>query len=179
MGRMHIQTDSLREQFLRGARTGRHEQSQQTSLALLILAPAVILSAGTKPNFTGIWKLDVAKSDLGSAPIQALVVEVEHREPVFKYVAKGVAGGQQFEEQESLTTDGKPGQDSRGATVVTTWDGDALVTQASGGDGSPLYESRISISADGKTITRVFVTKRADDPQTRRELYEKQAKGDI
>jgi len=148
-------------------------------LPLLILASTAILSAGSKPDFTGIWKLNVAKSDLGSAPIQALVVEVEHREPVFKYVAKGVAGGQQFEEQESLTTDGKPGQDSRGATVVTRWDGDALVMQASGGDGSPLYESRISMSADGKTITRVFASKSANDPQTRRELYEKQAKGDI
>jgi hypothetical protein len=149
-------------------------------LPLLILAPAVILSARTKPNFTGIWKLNVAKSDLGSAPIQALVVEVDHNEPVFRYVAKGLAGGQQFEEQEALTTDGKPGQDSRGATVTTKWDGDALVTQATGGDGSPLYESRISMSADGKTITRVFVRKSADDPQTRRELYEKQkARGDI
>ena len=149
-------------------------------LPLLILAPAVILSARTKPNFTGIWKLNVAKSDLGSAPIQALVVEVKHNEPVFRYVAKGLAGGQQFEEQEALTTDGKPGQDSRGATVVTKWDGDALVTQATGGDGSTLYESRMSISADGNTITRVFVRKSADDPQTRRELYEKQrARGDI
>lgn len=146
----------------------------------LILAPAVILSAGTKPNFTGVWKLNVAKSDLGSSPIQALVVEVEHNEPVFKYVVKGLAGGQQFEEHESLTTDGKPGQDSRGATVVTRWDGDSLVSQATGGDGSPLYESRLSMSADGNTVTRIFVRKSADDPQTRRELYEKQkARGEI
>jgi hypothetical protein len=143
-------------------------------LPLLVFASASILSAATKPNFTGTWKLNVAKSDLGGAPIDALVVEVEHKEPVFRYAAKGTAGGQPFEEQESLTTDGKPGQDARGATVVTKWDGEALVTQASAGDGSPLYESRLSMGTDGKTIVRVFVLKSADGSQTRREMYERQ-----
>lgn len=149
-------------------------------LPLLILAPVVILSAATKPNFTGTWKLNVAKSDLGGAPIDALVVEVEHKEPIFKYFAKGSASGQPFQEQELLTTDGKPGQDSHGATAITKWDGDALVTQATSGDGSLLYESRISLAADRKTITRVFLLKTADGSQTRRELYEKQkATGEI
>jgi len=143
-------------------------------LPLLILASASILSAGTKPNFSGTWKLNVAQSDLGGAPIEALVVEVEHKEPIFKYVAKGSANGQPFQEQELLTTDGKPGQDSHGANVTTKWDGEALVTRASSGDGSPLYESRISLAADRKTITRVFVLKTADGSQTRREIYERQ-----
>jgi len=143
-------------------------------LPLLILASTSILSAGSKPNFSGTWNLNVAKSDLGGAPIDALVVEVEHKEPVFKYVAKGSANGRLFLEQELLTTDGKPGQDSHGATVTTKWEGDSLVTQATSGDGSPLYESRISLGTDGKTIIRVFVLKTADGPQTRREMYERQ-----
>jgi hypothetical protein len=120
------------------------------------------------------WTLNVAKSDLGSAPIDALVVEVEHKEPIFKYVAKGMAAGQPFEEQEALTTDGKPGQDARGATVVTRWEGDSLVTQATSGDGSPLYESRLSLGTDGKTITRLFVLVTADGSRIRREMYERQ-----
>jgi hypothetical protein len=149
-------------------------------LPLFILASAIFVSAATKPNFSGTWKLNIAKSDLGGAPIEALVVEVEHKEPVFKYVVKGSANGQPFQEQELLTTDGKPGQDSHGATVTTKWEGDSLITQASSGDGSPLYESRISLAADRKTITRVFVLKTTDRSQTRRELYEKQkATGEI
>jgi hypothetical protein len=149
-------------------------------LPLLILASTIFVSAATKPNFSGTWKLNVAKSDLGGAPIDALVVEVDHKEPIFKYVATGSANGQPFQEQELLTTDGKPGQDSHGATVTTKWDGDSLVTQAAGGDGGPLYESRISLAADRKTITRVFVLKTPEGSQTRRELYEKQkATGEI
>ena len=149
-------------------------------LPVLILASTTFVSAATKPNFSGTWKLNVAKSDLGGAPIDALVVEVDHKEPIFKYVATGSANGQPFQEQELLTTDGKPGQDSHGATVTTKWEGDSLITQATSRDGSPLYESRISLAADRKTITRVFVLKTNDGPQTRRELYEKQkATGEI
>ena len=90
---MHYQTDNLWGQFSGLVLAGMNNPSR-LFLPLLILAPAEILSARTKPNFTVIWKLNVAKSDLGSAPIQALVVVVEHNEPVFRYVAKGLAGGQ-------------------------------------------------------------------------------------
>ena len=59
---------------------------------------SVVLSAQTKPNFTGTWELNVGKSDLGGAPITKLVVQIEHQDPALKYTAKGVADGQDFEE---------------------------------------------------------------------------------
>ena len=140
--------------------------------AFLLLMTSAVLGAQTHPNFSGIWKLNVQRSDMGTSGVTALVAEVNHKEPVFTYTVKGTAGGQEFEETEKLTTDGKPSQDSHGATVKAHWEGTTLVAEATGSDGSVLYSARLSLSDDGKTITRVF--KQTDDPQPRHEIYEKQ-----
>jgi hypothetical protein len=91
-----------------------------------------------------------------------------------KYTAKGVADGQDFEETETLSTDGKPGHDSRGAVVTTRWEGATLVSVATTDDGRPFYDARMTLSADGKTAVRDFVRTSPDDPQKRHEIYEKQ-----
>ena len=133
---------------------------------------AAVCSAQTHPNFTGIWKLNAEKSDTGSSGVTALVVDVTHKDPALSYTVKGTAGGQDFEESESLTTDGQPSRDSHGATVKAHWEGTTLVAEGSGDDGSMVYVARITPSDDGKTFTRIF--KQAGDPQPRREIYEKQ-----
>ena len=141
-------------------------------LALSLLLTATSLFAETHPNFSGTWKLDVSKSETGSEGIAELTVDVDHKDPVFTYTAKGTAGGQDFEETESFTTDGKPSRDSHGANVTAHWDGTTLVAEATGDDGSNLYTARLTLSEDGKSITRVV--KQRDDPQPRHEVYEKQ-----
>ena len=141
---------------------------------LLLLFGSTVLSAQTKPDFTGAWKLNVEKSVLGGAPIARLMVQIDHKDPVFKYIAKGTAGGQDFEETESITTDNKPGRDAQGAVATAHWEGATLVSDAIGADGNPLYEVRFTLSEDGKIATRDFVRKSADDPQKRHEIYEKQ-----
>jgi len=137
--------------------------------AVLLIAGA--LFAEDHPNFTGKWKLNVQKSE-NSSGLTELVIDVDHKDPVFKYTVKGVAGGQQFEQSESFTTDGKPSHDSQGLTVTASWDGPALVAVGTAGDGSMVYLSRLTLSEDGKTITRVFTQK--DNPQQQHEIYEKQ-----
>jgi hypothetical protein len=147
--------------------------SKPLLLCFAVLFATAVLSAQTKSNFNGTWLLNVEKSELGGAPITKMVVQVEHEDPVFRYTAKGTSGGQDFEETESLTTDGKPGRDAQGAAVKTHWEGATLVSEAIGGDGNPLYEARLTLSEDGKTVTRDFIRKSADDPQKRHEIYEK------
>lgn len=155
-----------------------YPESMKTSAKTLILVmltfAAALLAAQSKPNFSGTWQLNMGKFDLGGTPISKLVVGVEHKEPVFKYTAKGIADGQEFEETETLTTDGRPGTDSRGGAVRTHWEGMTLVSESTGPDGGALYEARVMISEDGKTITRDFLRKSADDPQKRHEIYDKQ-----
>ncbi len=144
------------------------------SLFLTLTLNPVFLSAQAKPNFTGTWELNIAKSDMGGAPITKLTVQIEHKDPNFKYTAKGTADGQDFEETETITTDGKPGPDSHGNQVATHWDGTTLVSVVNGADGSPLYESRLTLSADGKATIRDFVRASADGPQKRQEIYDRQ-----
>jgi hypothetical protein len=78
----------------------------KTHLQTLFLASAVLcavaLSAATKPNFSGDWELNPAKSDLGGAPITKLVVHIEHKDPMFKYTAQATVNGQDFEESKAL-----------------------------------------------------------------------------
>ena len=141
-------------------------------LSLLLLFGAAALLAQTQPNLTGTWKLNTAKSELGTDGVTVLVVDIDHKDPILKYTAKGTAGGQDFEQTETITTDGKPSRDSQGINVKAHWEGTTLVAEGSGDDGSMIYVSRLTLADDGKTITRVFTQK--DDPKTRHELYEKQ-----
>jgi hypothetical protein len=145
--------------------------SRLFSLAAVLLG-AVALFGADHPNFTGTWKLNVNKSEMGSNGVTALVVDVNHKDPVFTYTARGSAGGQDFEQTETLTTDGKPSRDSQGANVTCHWEGASLVGEGKGDDGTVLYKLRLTLSDDGKSITRVFT--QGDDPQPRHEIYEKQ-----
>jgi hypothetical protein len=144
------------------------------SVLLTLALGAALGSAQSKPNFTGTWVLNLAKSDLGGAPITRLSVQIDHNDPVLKYTAKGTADGQDFEETETLTTDGKPGHDSRGAVIVTRWEGNVLVSVATTEDGHPFYEMKMTLATDGKSCTRDFLRTSPDDPQKRLEIYEKQ-----
>lgn len=141
-------------------------------LLLPVLFSAVALSAQNHPNFTGTWKLKVAKSETGSGGATDVVVAVDHKDPVLKYTVRGTAGGQRFEESETYTTDGKASRDSHGINVTASWDGDALVAVGTADDGSMVSLSRLTLSSDGKTITRLFSQK--DDREQRHEIYERQ-----
>ena len=141
-------------------------------LLATVVFGAVALFGAAHPNFSGKWKLNVEKSEMGSAGITALVVDVNHKDPVFTYTARGNAGGQDFEQTETFTTDGKSSRDSQGANVTSHWEGATLVFEGTGDDGSMLYRSRLTLSDDGKSITREFTQR--EEPHPRHEIYEKQ-----
>ena len=95
-------------------------------LSLSLLFAAAALSAQTQPNFTGNWKLNTAKSEMGTGGVTALVVAFDHKDPVLKYTVKGTVGGQDFEQTETITTDGKTSRDSQGVNVKAHWEGAAF-----------------------------------------------------
>jgi len=144
------------------------------TLSVLLCLATPGFSGDKKPDFSGTWKLNLVKSEMGGSPVESLIVDVDHKDPVFKYAARGTAGGQGFEETETSFTDGRPSQDSQGATVTAHWDGATLVSEAKDNNGQVLYTSELTLSDDGKTITRILIQKGPGDPQPRRELYDKQ-----
>lgn len=130
-----------------------------TTCGFLLFAAAV--SAQSKPNFSGTWKLNVEKNDhRDGAPLEPYVQKIEHQEPNIHitFLVNGSVTG-----EISFTTDGKesvnkaPANDEVDSGIDTvTWDGKTLVRtlKAKQKVGLSLTErTRMSLSDDGKTLT--------------------------
>lgn len=108
-------------------------------------------------NFSGEWKLNLAKSDYG--PIQQFAPEfmirtIKHDDPALQISThqKGARG--EVTTELKYTTDGKPAEnkDSKG---TAKWDGDKLVVDSVRDmQGAELKSHDVwALSADGKTMT--------------------------
>lgn len=132
--------------------------------AILWVAGAVVacgslLTAQTKPNFSGEWTLNESKSDFGPLPMPAKFVrKIEHNEPNLKSVTTQSGRQGEITTELSYTTDGKECTNTiRGAEVKGTakWDGAVLVIESkreAGGQSLTMTE-RWTLLEDGKTIT--------------------------
>ena len=129
---------------------------------VLILAALAGLSlAADKPNFSGDWKLNTAKSNFGPIPAPATYLrKVTHAEPsiTIEDTQTGSALGGDQHDTRTYTTDGKEiTYQANGADVKSgaTWDGDALQisSKVSLQDMELVVKDKISLGDDGKTMT--------------------------
>jgi hypothetical protein len=129
--------------------------------AVLILAAlAGVAMAADKPNFSGDWKLNAAKSNFGPIPAPATYLrKVTHAEPsiTLEDTQTGSALGDQHDTR-TYTTDGKEiTYQANGADVKSgaTWDGDALqINSKVSLQGMELVvKDKITLGDDGKTMT--------------------------
>ena len=122
-------------------------------------ASAPMPSAGGRPNFSGVWKLNVAKSDFGPLPGPDSETDtIEHNDPMLKMAVdqKGAQGARQY--QLDININGKEEAHKLGPQDVKTtsqWDGSALVvlTKLTFQDNEVLIKSSYTLSPDGKTVT--------------------------
>lgn len=127
-------------------------------LAGLVLVMCAAM-AQAKADFTGEWKLDVAKSDFGPMPApQSMVQKITHQEPNLKVVQTQVSERGEFTSERNYTTDGKECVNKMRNTEVKStlkWDGDTLVIDSKlEFQGNPISTSeRWSLSGDGKVLT--------------------------
>jgi len=127
---------------------------------LIIAALAGIALAADKPNFSGDWKVNAAKSNFGPLPAPASYTrKVTHAEPsiTIEDTQTGSAAGDQHDTH-TYTTDGKEiGFQANGADVKSsiTWDGDALMinSKASVQGMDILIKDKVSLGDGGKTMT--------------------------
>ncbi len=131
-----------------------------------VLAAAIALAASAavaqqKPNFSGNWTINQAKSNFGAVPVPMITRKIVHAEPSLTI----------DEEQDSQPTQRKyvtDGSESTfsasGADVKTSakWDGNTLVVVSIVEVASLTYNDRMTLSPDGKTLTS---TLRLDTPQ--------------
>lgn len=129
-------------------------------LVLLIAALAGIAMSADKPDFSGDWKLNAAKSSFGPIPPPASYLrKVTQAEPsiTIEDTQTGTALGDQHDTR-TYTTDGKEiSYQANGADVkaAMTWDGDTLHINAKASiQGMELtITDLVTLGDDGKTMT--------------------------
>lgn len=127
------------------------------ALCLFLVSIAVLAGAGNKPDFSGIWKLNAAKSEFGKSPApQSLTSRIEHHDPDLA-VHSEITGPQgSYATDYKWVTDGRENVNTvRGneirATVV--WNGRTLASNA-------------KTTVNGATLTIVDLWTLSEDGQT-------------
>ena len=129
------------------------------SITFLIALPLVSGFAQQKPDFSGRWKLNVAKSDYGPLPgPESRTDVITHKDPSLSnsVTADGAQGKQQY--TVSYTTDGKEAVNKIGPREVKStlkWAGSNLVisSKVAYNDMDVTSEATWALSPDGKTLT--------------------------
>ncbi|MGB9610235.1 MAG: hypothetical protein ACPL7M_04625 [Bryobacteraceae bacterium] len=118
------------------------------------------LAAAEKPNFSGVWKLNNAKSDFGPMPAGPEKFErtIDHKDPSLKMTTVQAFQGQERTNDVEYTIDGKEKtiETPMGPVKVTpVWKGDNLeITVSREIQGNQIKSVETwSLSEDGKTLT--------------------------
>ncbi|HEV2667447.1 MAG TPA: hypothetical protein VG324_21205 [Blastocatellia bacterium] len=125
-------------------------------IAAIVCIYASISYAQTKPDFSGSWKMNREKSKFAGGGPDSILIKIDHKEPAFveDWSMSTQNGDRSF--QAKYTTDGKvTEQEVMGRTAKTSakWEGDALLIQWQT-EGN-YFKRKITLSADGKTMTKV------------------------
>lgn len=148
-----------------------------TLFAVLFAATAF---AQSQPNFTGTWKVNVAKSDYGMLPPPESRMDViEHTGDTVKNKVSAV--NQQGKQDYTLTfkTDGSESVNKiadREMKITAKWDGPALaVTMKLNLQGQDIdILSKWTLSGDGSTLTQNVHLASAMGETDQKVVYEKQ-----
>lgn len=114
-----------------------------------------------KPNFSGRWELDKAKSDFGSGPApKDIIMQINQKGKVVVVTTTFVTPNGEFKKFEKLRTDGVATTNRiRGHKVTSTahWQGDSLVTVTEDPGVWRLTETR-TLAKNGKAMTTTVVS---------------------
>jgi hypothetical protein len=113
--------------------------------------------AADKPNFSGDWKMNTAKSNFGGLPAPSAVVrKVTHAEPSLVIVEDQTSDLGTQTATRKYTTDGKETSfEANGAEVKgsAVWDGNAIVVNSTVDAIGVRFTDRMTLSDDGRTLT--------------------------
>src|ERR1700761_5778780 len=124
--------------------------------AILIIAAAVSLAA-TKPNFSGEWQLNLAKSNYGKMPPPtSMLRRITHADPSLQIVDDQNGGRRTGGSTREYLTNGQGTHfEVNGAPVEGTaaWDGNTLIVSTKVDSVGLAFKDKMSLSADGKMLT--------------------------
>jgi hypothetical protein len=135
-------------------------------LAAALIVAGAPLRGQEKPNFSGNWKMNQAKSNFGQVPApDTFTRTIVHAEPSITIDEEQATPLGPQQTQRKMTTDGEESTfDVSGADVKATakWEGRTLLVVGKVEVASLSYNDRMSLSPDGKTLTSVV---RLDTPE--------------
>ena len=123
---------------------------------------AVALLAGTagaadKPNFTGTWKMNAAKSSFGGGPApDSIDRTISHAEPLLQIEEEQLSPIGVQKTSRKYTTDGTAMSfESQGTQVTSSavWQDNALVIVSKVAAIGVQFTDKMTLSADGNTLT--------------------------
>ena len=136
------------------------------------------LDAQSKPNFTGDWKMNLIKSDFGAAPApDTMTRKIVHAEPALTIDEEQATPIGPQRTTRKYVTDGTESTFEAGGAPVRTsakWDGTALVAVTTVDVVGLTYNDRMTLSADGKTLTSVVKLTTPQGPIDVTVVFEKQ-----
>jgi len=121
--------------------------------------PAAASKAATsaRPNFSGEWTMNTAKSNFGQLPPPTKFVRrIQHSEPSLTVIEEQSAGGRDSTTTRKISTDGKSVTlELNGAAALcsSVWDGSDIVATTTLDSVGLKFTDRMSLSSDGKTLT--------------------------
>lgn len=153
------------------------------SITFLMALPLITVVAQQKPDFSGTWKLNVAKSEFGALPGPDSRTDViTHKDPSLSdsVTAESAQGKQQY--TANYTTDGKEAVNKIGPRDVKStvkWAGKNLVfsSKFAYNDSEVTGEATWALSDDGKTLTISVHFASAMGETDQKLIYDKQESG--
>jgi hypothetical protein len=134
--------------------------------ALLFTAFGVTSAATTtRPNFTGAWKLNPQKSKFADSGPEGFTVRIIHQDNHLTEALTFSGGGGEHTIEAAYTADGKESEvliGGEAAKATVKWEGDALVIEWRGPEAGRFFGRKLTLAADGKTITILLKQNRRD-----------------
>lgn len=152
-------------------------QIGQTFTALLIAWFVFSLPAfaQTKPNVSGIWKMNPAKSKFNNGGPDAITIVLNQQEQnLTEQMTIATPNGEQKADMK-YTLDGKESANTLGPNPiksVVNWEGNTLLVNWTMGDG--YFNRKINLSEDGKVLTMLVSQKQQGSEVTDTVVFDKQ-----
>jgi hypothetical protein len=126
-------------------------------LALSMMTLIGVAGAADKPNFSGEWKMNAAKSSFGQLPAPtSFVRKIQHADPSLAIIEEQSAGGAQSSTTRRVTTDGKSTTlelNGLAAMCSAAWEGSEIVATTAMDSAGLKFTDRMALSSDGKVLT--------------------------
>lgn len=126
--------------------------------ASLALSCLTVAWGQAKPDFTGNWKPNASKSDMGPMPVSENVMKVDHKDPQLKVNVTMPGPEGEAPVEMNYRTDGTETENSFGPMTFKgkgRWEGESVVieSKAESDMGSMSMKEKWTLSDAGKTLT--------------------------